>query len=150
MPIVTKWFINAKMAAQARGAPPIPSLRRRGRVLVIDDEPGAIRLLQERLSRHEVVAAETADVALRMLSLAAFDVLIVDNWMRRISGLELLSYVAARHPRVRRILHTDRQPETFDHLQELGVIEFFVAKPGYFMLERLCDGFSALPRLAVG
>jgi len=146
MPTVAKWYVNARVPV-SKAPSSIPSISRRKRVLVVDDEPGAIPLLRKLLSRHEVVTTESAEVAVRLLDLGRFDIVIVDNWTRQLSGLELLSYVSARHPRTRRILHSAQEPGTFRNLQDMGVVEFYVAKPGYFMLERLCDGFGVRRRV---
>ncbi|MBI5518403.1 MAG: response regulator [Deltaproteobacteria bacterium] len=73
--------------------------RRRGRVLVVDDEPMIARAVQRTLSAdHEVLAVESAAEALRQIIAGAhFDVILCDLMMPQMTGMELhavLSQVA--------------------------------------------------------
>jgi len=65
--------------------------RRRGRILVIDDEPMIARLVQRTLSaEHDVVATVRAAEALERLAAGErFDVILCDLMMPQMTGMEL-------------------------------------------------------------
>jgi len=71
------------------------------RILLVDDEPSLLRLLQRHLQRsgHEVLAAATAEVALETLTEdhPGPDVLITDEVLPGMSGTELGKEVMARY-----------------------------------------------------
>lgn len=72
------------------------------RVLVVDDEPGIVRLLQANLERLGLTV-ETAENGVEALSkvMAAYpDLLITDIMMPEMDGLELVEHVR-RHPDLR-------------------------------------------------
>ena len=75
---------------------------RRGRVLVVDDEPLIGRVLRTALkSEHEVVVVQSAAAALEVLAQGdRFDVVLCDLVMPDISGPEFYSKVSLRWPRV--------------------------------------------------
>jgi CheY-like chemotaxis protein/two-component sensor histidine kinase len=79
-----------------------PSSPRRGRVLVIDDEPIVARVVERSLSTgHEVVVSSSAGEALKMLVAGEhFDVILCDLMMPQMTGMELhaeLCRVAPEH-----------------------------------------------------
>ncbi|MEZ5315837.1 MAG: sigma-54 dependent transcriptional regulator [Vicinamibacterales bacterium] len=63
-----------------------------GAVLIVDDEAKILRALAEALADegHEVVEAHRPGDALRLLGERPFDVVVVDNLMPEMSGLELI------------------------------------------------------------
>jgi CheY-like chemotaxis protein len=65
--------------------------QKRGRVLVVDDEPMIARLVQRTLSdEHEIIASERAAEALdRINSGERFDVILCDVMMPQMTGIEL-------------------------------------------------------------
>lgn len=69
-----------------------------GRLLVVDDEPAVLRLLERILTRagHEIVATTSADEALSRIESERFDMLITDLRMPGRDGLDLLRAVRAR------------------------------------------------------
>jgi DNA-binding NtrC family response regulator len=69
----------------------------RGSVLLVDDEPKILTALTSALrdEAHEVVATGSPREALRLLGERPFDVLIADNLMPGMSGLELIREVAS-------------------------------------------------------
>lgn len=79
-----------------------PSQVRRGRVLVVDDEPQigtTLRLLLE--PRHEVVPVTSGKAALERLTTdGAFDVVLCDLKMPEMSGIDLYEIVAVVAPAV--------------------------------------------------
>jgi DNA-binding response OmpR family regulator len=71
------------------------------RILVVDDEPDIRRLNTEVLaeSSYQVDAAEDGAVAWQALNTNSYDLLITDNDMPKVSGIELLGKLnAARIP----------------------------------------------------
>jgi DNA-binding NtrC family response regulator len=73
------------------------------RILIVDDEKSIRRTLAEflRAEDYEVAEAENAEAAQRCLSEAAFDVVVTDIILPRISGVELLRRIQATDPAVR-------------------------------------------------
>ena len=68
-----------------------------GSVLLVDDEPKIRQALSQALldDGHYVVATGSPREALRLLSERPFDVLVVDNVMPELSGLEVIKQVLA-------------------------------------------------------
>ncbi|HEY4186235.1 MAG TPA: response regulator [Polyangia bacterium] len=83
-------------------APPPPSVRsiRRGRVLVIDDEPTLARALGRVLEPdHEVTIAPSASEASRLIVAGdRYDVILCDLMMPQMSGMDLHTDLTARAP----------------------------------------------------
>jgi DNA-binding NtrC family response regulator len=102
-----------------------------GRVLVIDDEPAVRDLLQRVLSNagHQVVSVDTAEAALLKLARERFEVIVVDNNLPKMTGLELMAIVREHHPELRAIMITAyNTPAVEARARSLGVIAY-VAKP---------------------
>jgi DNA-binding NtrC family response regulator len=73
----------------------------RGRLLLVDDDEAACRLLAEVLERegHEVETALAVDEAIATIGrVGPFDVVVTDLRMPRASGLDLLRYLRERDP----------------------------------------------------
>jgi DNA-binding NtrC family response regulator len=75
------------------------------RLLVVDDEPDMLEFV-ERVTRRrfDVTPCASAEDALAELAAADYEVLITDQKMPRVSGLELLGRIAGRYPRLVRVL----------------------------------------------
>lgn len=71
----------------------------------MDDEPDILDFL-ERALRHTYDVTRYTDpvAALAELRASAFDVVITDQWMPVLSGLELLAEAASLHPNIVRVL----------------------------------------------
>jgi DNA-binding NtrC family response regulator len=69
---------------------------RNGLILLVDDEPKIRQALADALrdEGHEVVATESARQARTLLSQRLFDVLVVDNLMPELTGLDLIRELA--------------------------------------------------------
>jgi CheY-like chemotaxis protein len=67
------------------------------RVLVADDDPDILMLVEMRVTHlgHEVVTAPDGERALTLLREQPFDLLVVDNIMPRMTGVELVGVVRA-------------------------------------------------------
>src|SRR5262249_50547095 len=80
----------------------------RPRILVVDDEPTSLELLQRALSRRcEVVTAPGPEPALRILQHGdEFAVLVCDYRMPAMNGIELLAEAVKLLPDAKRIIIT--------------------------------------------
>jgi CheY-like chemotaxis protein len=100
-------------------------------LLVVDDEPRILSALQRCLRRegYEIVAAETAAGALRILRERRVDALLTDHKMPGMSGLELIREVAEQWPGTARLLLTGWAAEIApEEARRLG-IRALVPKP---------------------
>lgn len=110
--------------------PPLPA-KQKGRVLCVDDEPNILRALSWLLRRDfQVVTAASAHDGLELVRQGDFDVVISDQRMPEMSGVEFLSQVKAMSPRSMRILltgYSDMQA-VLQSVNEAEVFRF-VSKP---------------------
>jgi two-component system, NtrC family, response regulator GlrR len=81
---------------------------RRGRILVVDDDPGLLRLLSIRLQaeQYEVEAVESAAEALGALPRFRPDLVITDLRMENMDGIALLKEIQRQRPGLRVLLLT--------------------------------------------
>jgi DNA-binding NtrC family response regulator len=77
------------------------------KIMVVDDEPANLRLL-ERLFRqdHKVITSESGEEALRLLAQHDVALLITDQRMPNMTGIELLKQTEAIRPHMVRIILT--------------------------------------------
>jgi CheY-like chemotaxis protein len=95
-----------------------PSTKPENRVLVIDDEAATRTLLQKLLSTAGFAVEEASDgiEGLERLTRHKYDVVLLDVWMPRMNGLEVLTELHRRGSSQRVILMTaDHNPETLLH-----------------------------------
>jgi DNA-binding NtrC family response regulator len=72
---------------------------------LVDDEPDILDFLERALRRtYEVRRFSDPVAALAELRAEPFDVVITDQWMPVLSGLELLAEAAALYPEIVRVL----------------------------------------------
>lgn len=100
-------------------------------LLIVDDEPDMLDFL-ERVFRADfkVVRASSADDALTVLSNEQVSVLVTDQKMPKMSGVELLERISDSHPSMVRVLlsgFTDL-PEVQRAVERCG-IDNYVVKP---------------------
>jgi len=101
------------------------------KIIVVDDEPANLRLL-ERLFRHdyEVIAAESGEEALRLLSDHDAALVITDQRMPNMTGVELLKRTADIRPQMVRIILTGyTDVETLVEAINSGLVYKYVTKP---------------------
>ncbi|MEO1201377.1 MAG: sigma 54-interacting transcriptional regulator [Pseudomonadota bacterium] len=79
-----------------------------GRILLVDDDPGLLRLLSIRLRAegYEVEAVESAELALASLSRFGPDLVITDLRMDKMDGIGLLKELQSRSPGLRVVIIT--------------------------------------------
>jgi signal transduction histidine kinase len=101
------------------------------RILVVDDEPRAVELLVRTLRRlGRVATAMSADEALPMVTQERFDLVISDQRMPGMSGVELLSRIAGHDEQVGRILLTGYTDlETSVEAINRGRVHAYLHKP---------------------
>jgi DNA-binding NtrC family response regulator len=100
-------------------------------ILVVDDEPDMLDFI-ERVTRrrYDVTRCANGEDALALLGERAFEVLITDHKMPRMTGLELLERVGDRYPGMVRVLlsgYTD-VPEV-QRAGASGHVHHYVLKP---------------------
>jgi len=90
----------APSAPRASEAAPVPVEKRRGRVLIIDDEPAVGRALARMLGRQytSTVVESGQDGLTRLQSGEAFDVIFCDLMMPGLSGMDLYEQVQELKP----------------------------------------------------
>ncbi len=79
-----------------------------GRILLVDDDPGLLRLLSIRLraENYEVEAVESAHKALASVSRVSPDLVITDLRMDKMDGIGLLKELQTRSPGLRVVIIT--------------------------------------------
>ena len=88
------------------------------RILVVDDDRSTRHLIRTILTRagFKVTVARDGQEALRLLRARRFELMLLDVWMPRLNGLELLDKIEKRKHRPRVIVLTsDDAPETLLH-----------------------------------
>jgi len=80
----------------------------KGRILLVDDDPGLLRLLSIRLraEHYEVEAVESADKALSVLNRFRPELVITDLRMDKMDGIGLLKELQTRSPGLRVVIIT--------------------------------------------
>lgn len=72
--------------------------QRAATILVVDDEPAQRQFLRGALRDHDVVAAASGEEARQLLSSRSFDLVITDQKMPGMSGIELLHWIKEQVP----------------------------------------------------
>jgi two-component system response regulator GlrR len=82
--------------------------QREGRILLVDDDPGLLRLLSIRLRAegYEVEAVESAHKALGVLNRFSPDLVVTDLRMDKMDGIGLLKELQTRSPGLRVVIIT--------------------------------------------
>lgn len=103
----------------------------RPRVLLVDDEPEALRTLTALLRRdYEIATAPNALAAMQELSRAACDAVISDERMPGMSGTRFLGYVRRTYPDTARLILTAySDSDTLLRAINEGEVERFLLKP---------------------
>ncbi len=93
---------SAPIATQRR-TPARARPARRGRVLLVDDEPLVLGALSRGLEKHgyDVSRAGNGAAALEMISVGPFDAIVSDLMMPHMSGMDLAAILATDHPTLR-------------------------------------------------
>jgi len=117
------------LAAMQLATPHTP--KRKARILVVDDDPGLLRLLTIRLraENYEVEAVESAALALAATSRFRPELVITDLRMDQMDGIGLLKELQSRYPGLKVIILTAHGtiPDAV-HATQLGAFGF-LTKP---------------------
>jgi DNA-binding response OmpR family regulator len=109
------------------------------RVLVVDDEPYAVELLQECLTAkgYEVLTASDGEEALRKVKEERPHVILLDVRMPKMSGLEVLRRVREMDHEVGVIMVTAvNEEETGRQALQLGAFDYITKPLDFTYLER--------------
>jgi DNA-binding NtrC family response regulator len=104
-------------------------------VLVVDDDPAFLRdlrdLLQAFLPSVDIVLASSGSEALRVLAAREVDLLISDQAMPGMEGIELLETARQKYPLVPRILITgfNQFDLAMDAVNQARVVDFIPKPP---------------------
>jgi DNA-binding response OmpR family regulator len=133
---------------------PKRAAKRRATILVVDDEPAIRELLKLHLTAegYDVVLAEDAFAARRLLYAAAPDVMVVDAHMPYVSGLEFVSALVGESslPWVPVIFISGRE-ELLEGAAALGsacLVKPFLASRLIELIERVLRSQDGVLRLA--
>lgn len=100
-------------------------------VLIVDDEPGLLRLFSNLVQRLEceTLLAPSGAVAIDILEQTTPDLLILDLALPEVSGYDVLQYVR-RIPRLEtmKVMILTARPNLIPEVEALG-IDCWVAKP---------------------
>ena len=101
------------------------------KILVVDDEPMNIRLLERIFSRqYQVLSAVSGEEALALLKQHDVALIISDQKMPEMSGIEFLKHAAALRPRVIRIIISGYSDvSVLTEAINSGIIYRFISKP---------------------
>jgi DNA-binding NtrC family response regulator len=102
---------------------------RRPALLVVDDEERILSALERTLRRegYEIVTSETVQDALAVLEQRSVDMILSDQKMPGMSGLQFLALAAQRCPGATRMLITGWTEEIpASRLEELGIFALIV------------------------
>ena len=101
-------------------------------ILVVDDEESVRVSLRRTLEAagYQVSAAESADEGLKILQQVPIQLVISDNYMPEMAGIDFLKLVRVRYPQVLRIMLTgDPDPEVTVRSINEGEVYRFLRKP---------------------
>jgi len=69
-------------------------------ILVVDDEPGQRQFISGALREYEVITAANGEEAVQLLSHRSVSLVVTDQRMPRMSGIELIRWMQARMPEI--------------------------------------------------
>ena len=94
LPVSGEQVVPACATAEA-----VQEKRLLGRILIVDDEDGIRAALERMLREHETVAVSSGEMAMKILEGdRAFDFILCDMMMAKVSGMELHAWLLQRDP----------------------------------------------------
>lgn len=121
------------------------------RILLVEDDASIAFLMKEHLSElgsnYEIGAASSGEEALRQFDHCTWDLVITDNIMRGISGLELIQALQDRCPAVVTILITGYgSDQVHESARQLNVFRYMTKPFPLADLNRVIqDAFALQP-----
>ena len=111
-----------------------------GRILVVDDEPNAIKVLSAILSDagYDVIESSNGEKAIKVISKKDIDVVITDLKMPVKDGAQLFEYVIENYPDIPVIFLTAYGTvESAVHAMTRGAYYYFIKPPDYLKLKSI-------------
>lgn len=111
-----------------------------GRILLVDDEPNAIKVLSAILSDtgYDVIESQNAEKAIKMISKKDVDVVITDLKMPGTDGMQLFDYLIENYPDVPVIFLTAYGTvESAVNAMTRGAFYYFIKPPDYLKLKSI-------------
>ena len=101
------------------------------RILVVDDQPIILELLQQQLQEdgHEIETANDGHEALEKLGSARYDLLLTDQSMPGMTGEELAQAAREKHPQLAVVLLTGFGGGDMDMDHEMPGVDIVLGKP---------------------
>jgi putative two-component system response regulator len=101
------------------------------KILIVDDEPANVRILERLFRRqHNVITAESGEEALELLSLHDVALIISDQRMPVMTGIDFLKRAAEMRPQAVRIILTGySDANALVEAINSGIVYKYVAKP---------------------
>lgn len=126
-PVCAEWLAR-------RACPEFPRNgdSRQATILVVDDNPDDVYLLEHELRRdgYRILVAPGAAQALEQLAVHSVDLIISDQRMVEMSGVEFLSRAKRMYPEAVRIMLTgDTEPSSVTDAVNRGAVFKYLAKP---------------------
>jgi adenylate cyclase len=116
------------------------------KLLIVDDEPDMLDFLERVLRRRfEISRTSSAEEALQWLDSGSYEVLVTDQKMPRVSGLELLERLGDRCPNLVKILISGfTEVPDIERAAEQGRIHNYVVKPvdGQRLVEAIDEAYA--------
>jgi DNA-binding NtrC family response regulator len=116
------------------------SMNNAGKILIVDDEPNAIKVLSAILSDagYDVLEAMHAQGAIRIVDNEDIDIIITDLKMPGMNGLQLFEYLTKRHPDIPIIFLTAYGTvESAVDAMTMGSYYYFIKPPDYLKLQNI-------------
>jgi DNA-binding NtrC family response regulator len=116
---------------------------RTAKILVVDDSPDALELVKRNLAEagHTILTTASAEEASRLMEGTAFDLVITDMKMPRVSGLDLIRHIRTHYKAVG-ILMVTGYPSIGGAVEAVRLgAEDYLAKP--FTKKELLDAVEA-------
>lgn len=111
-----------------------------GRILLVDDEPNAIKVLSAILSDagYDVIESQNGEKAIKVISKKDVDVVITDLKMPGTDGMQLFDYLIENYPDVPVIFLTAYGTvETAVNAMTRGAFYYFIKPPDYLKLKSI-------------
>jgi DNA-binding NtrC family response regulator len=118
----------------------------RKKLLIVDDEPDMLDFLERVLRRRfDVHRTSSAEDALALLRAGEFEVLVTDQKMPRVTGLELLARLGDRCPNLVKVLISGyTEVPDIERAVDQGRIHNYVLKPvdGERLVEAIDEAYA--------
>ncbi|MBI5468687.1 MAG: sigma-54-dependent Fis family transcriptional regulator [Deltaproteobacteria bacterium] len=115
-------------------------LERKGKILITDDEPNALKVLSAILSEegYQVLSAQDVDRAIEIIQGEEIDAIVTDLRMPGKSGMQFLEYVTEKYSDIPLIFLTAYGTvESAVHAVTRGAFYYFIKPPDYIKLKSI-------------